>query len=350
MEKTPDLASGISEVASKGGIARANSLTPERRREIAQNAIEARWKKAGKPPSVHRATHVGILKLGDIEIACAVLEDGTRLISERGLLGGLGIKYGGALSRAREGESGAGRLPLFVGYKNLRPFVDNELAALLQSPIEYRAIQGGNPAHGLRAELIPKVCSVWLNARDAGVITTKGQLLVAAKADILIRGLAQVGIVALVDEATGYQADRARDALAKILEAFVAKELRKWMKTFPVDYYKELFRLRGITYPPAKNPPQYIGRLTNDIVYDRLAPGVLDELRTVNPANERGNRKAKHHQWLTAEIGHPKLLQHLSAVVALMRVSSGYDAFIRLLDKALPKYTSAPLFEQNADD
>src|SRR6185437_14345846 len=273
---------GSSQAASLGGKVRAESLSPETRKNIARQAAEARWQKAGKSNAVRRATHVGTLELGDIELACAVLEDGTRVISERGLMGGLGIKYGGALSAARKAEPGAARLPMFVGYKTLRPFVDIELAALLQSPIEYRTIQGGNPAHGLRAELIPRVCNVWLNARDAGVLTA-AQKLVAAKADILMRGLAEVGIVALVDEATGYQDARSRDALAKILEAFVAKELRKWVQTFPPEFYKELFRLRHLPYNGTVKSPRYIGRLTNDIVYSRLAPGVLEELKRVTP-------------------------------------------------------------------
>jgi hypothetical protein len=338
---------GSEEAASLGGKARALSLSDEARAESARKAAEARWKKAGKTPTVRRATHIGTLKLGDVEIACAVLEDGTRVISERGLLGGLGIKYGGGLSRARESENGAGRLPLFVGFKNLRPFVDNDLAALLQNPIEYRAIQGGNPAHGLRAELIPKVCGVWLGARDAGVLTA-GQRLVAAKADILIRGLAEVGIVALVDEATGYQDDRDRRALAKILEAFVQKELKPWVHTFPVDYYKELYRLRGLAYPPQGNKmPRYFGVLTNNIVYDRLAPGVLAELRRVTPRDDKGRLKNHLHRRLTDDVGHPKLLQHLGAVVTVMKFAEDrdYDGFMKLLDKHYPKQTPLPLFD-----
>lgn len=335
---------GSSDAASLGGKARAERLSGADRSESARKAAEARWRKAGKTPSVQRATHVGTLKLGDVEIACAVLEDGTRLISERGLLAGLGIKYGGALSRARESEPGAARLPLFVGYKNLRPFVDNELAALLQNPIEYRAIQGGNPAHGLRAELIPKVCGVWLSARDAGVLT-KGQRLVAAKADILIRGLAEVGIVALIDEATGYQADRARDALAKILEAFIAKELRPWVRTFEPDFYQELFRLKGIEFKGTLQAPRYIGKLTNDLVYDRLAPGVREELNRINPTNEKGQRKHKNFQWLTQHVGYQKLKQHLASVTVLMKVFDDWETFKKKLDKALPVQRALPLFE-----
>lgn len=120
---------------------------------------------------------------------------------------------------------------------------------------------------------------------------TKNQLHVATQCEILVRGFARVGLIALVDEATGYQADRARDALANLLEAFVAKELRRWVKTFPADFYKEWFRLRALPYNGSVKRPQYIGDLTNDLVYSRLAPGVSEELRGGSPRDEEGETK-----------------------------------------------------------
>ena len=99
--------------------------------------------------------------------------------------------------------------------------------------------------------------------------------------------MAHVGIIALVDEATGFQDFRSRDALAEFLEAFVAKEIQKWVKTFPPDFYKQMFRLRGIPYAETVKKPAYIGHLTNDLVYARLAPGVLATLRAKNPVTDR---------------------------------------------------------------
>ena len=100
-------------------------------------------------------------------------------------------------------------------------------------------------------------------------------------------GLARVGIIALVDEATGYQRDRAKDSLARTLEACIAKELQPYLPTFPADFYQEMFRLRGMDYPnDTVQRPRSFGVLTKDIVYDRLAPGVLEELKKVNPKDE----------------------------------------------------------------
>jgi hypothetical protein len=178
---------------------------------------------------------------------------------------------------------------------------------------------------------------VILTANDEGALAT-GQKRTAREADILIRGLATVGIVALVDEATGYQEVRKRDALASILEAFVAKELQPWLKTFPNDFYKEMFRLRDLPYDGSVKRPQYFGNLTNEIVYSRLAPGVLEELKQVTPRDEEGRARHKYHQRLTQNVGYPKLREHLGSVVTLMKLSNGWDEFIAFLNRVHPRW------------
>lgn len=348
------------ELGAKGGLARAENMSPAERTASAKKAALARWARKDKGKDVALATHNGTIRIGELEIPCSVLEDGTRVLSERGVLKALGVgRSGYAHNRAKEdADSGGAGLPLFVAPINLKPFIDLELASVLQRPIWYRPITEdggvGSLRKGVRADLLPKICNVWLKARDADVIRGARQTIAVANADILLRGLAEVGITALVDEATGYQETRARDALAKILEAFVAKELRQWVKTFPTDFYRELFRLRGLAFDTGKTVkcPSYIGHLTNDIVYSRLAPGVLKELKERNPVTESGYRRNRHHQWLTADIGHPKLLQHLSAVIALMKVTADqdYPGFKKLLDRALPKQIDCPLYDNLADN
>jgi hypothetical protein len=329
---------GSSEAATQGGLARAKSMSAEDRRESARVAAEARW---GPIP---KATHAGTLAIGNLKLDCAVLDTSDRVLSARGFSAALGLRFG-ANPANRFTKSGI-KLPVFLSFQNLKPFISPDLEAILSDPIRYRT-PGGKPAHGLRADLIPKVCEVWLSARDAGALRTT-QLKVAHQADIIVRGLAHVGIVALVDEATGFQDDRDRRALAKILEAFVAKELRPWVHTFPVDYYRELYRLRNLQYPPKGNKmPQYIGMLTNDIVYRRIAPGVLAELRRIVPRDNKGRLKHHLHRRLTDDVGHPKLLQHLGSVVTLMKLSDDgdYAGFQKLLDKVHPRHADAPLFE-----
>jgi hypothetical protein len=174
----------------------------------------------------------------------------------------------------------------------------------------------------------------------------------ARACDILMRGLAHVGIVALVDEATGYQEVRDRLALQRILDAYLSQELAAWAKRFPDEFYKELFRLRGWKWPSLKGKgPRVVANYTNDFVYARLAPGILEELQFRNPVDDTGRRRAKHHQWLTEDIGHPALVQHLHAVMGLMRASLTWDQFKTSLDRAFPRrmdLSDLPLFSGEA--
>lgn len=268
-----------------------------------------------------------------MEIPCAVLEDGTRVLTQFGFLQAIGRSPRPAAGRGSSVE----KIAPFLDLDNLKPFVSSELADSTK-PIVFQTETGGR-AFGYRADILPKVCEVYLTAREAGALLSTQQKFAKA-CEIIVRGLAHVGIVALVDEATGYQAERAKDALATILEAFIAKELQPWIQTFPTEYYKELFRLRGLDFPTASvKRPQYFGVLTNDIIYKRIAPGVLEELKRVTPRNDDGRPKAKYFQSLTTNTGYPKLREHIGKVVMLMQLSNDYNEFKVQLDKFLPVYT-----------
>ena len=272
------------------------------------------------------------------------------MLSERGVTKGFGLKRAGS-NWQRKNKVGA-RPPVFASANNLKPFMDADLRLALTSPILYRPKGGGAIAYGVKADLIPKVCEIWLKARDGGALLPQ-QLHIAAQADLIMRGLAHVGIIALVDEATGYQDDRPRLALAKILEEFVAEELKKWVKTFPLDYFRELCRIRGVEFREDMRLPSYFGHLTNKLIYSRLAPGVLAKLQEKNPS-QNGRRKNKNFQYLTDDVGHPKLLQHLGSIVTLMKLTpSGKDAWDELeatVDKIHKPYRPMPLFDHLEDD
>ena len=302
---------------AKGALARAQSLSPERRKEISAQASAAKKELASLPRVTHGSSDHP-LKIGDIEIPCYVLEDGTRVLSQRGVVGGLGMKYGSG------GGGGADRLTGFLGGKGISSFVSKDLAALIASPIKFRS--SGGVAFGYPATVLADICDAVLAARAGGALQ-KQQEHIAIQAEILVRGFARVGIIALIDEATGYQQDRAKDALAKILEAFVAKELQPYLKTFPVAYYEHLFRLYGLPYPPVGNKswrPAFFGHITNEVVYSRLAPDLLPELKK---AASKAERKAKLHQWLTQDIGHPKLREHLASIVSILKLSKTPEEF-----------------------
>jgi hypothetical protein len=328
--------------AAKGGDARAKKLTPERRREIAVAAVEARWAKAGKTAMPH-AKYTGELKLGDIAIPCAVLEDGTRVLWQQEFLRAIGRTGRAAASAVSEGSL---QLPVFLRADNLKSLISDDLVKA-SKPIVFRPIisSRGGVSYGYQAELLPQVCTVFLDAADQKLLRPN-QRHIYERCKLLIRGLAVVGITALIDEATGYQDARAKDALAKILEQFIAKELRPYVGTFSLGYYKEMFRLRKWNWPdlPAeqRKRPVLVGKITNDIVYDRLAPGVRQELHRLTPRDEKGRLKQKLFQRLTDHVGHPKLLEHLATVSGLMRAADTWEQFMRLLNRSLPRYGDTP--------
>lgn len=331
-ESASENAAALSKLgASKGGKVRAERLSADERRQIAQRGAQARWGQ-----SVHFAPYSGEIKIGAITISCAVFEDGTRVLSQATVLRALGRNP--EKSRRPGRDSLELRAP-FLAANNLQPFITDELRQLAE-PIRYRAADDtqGNPSWGYKAEMLPLLCEVYLQAAEQGKLVGK-QRDVATLAGILVRGLARVGIAALIDEATGYQEARAQDALAKILEAYVAKEIQPYVRTFPRDYYREMFRLRDMEYPASPvRRPRYFGTLTNDIVYRRLAPGVLAELKRVQVRDEDGNPKHKLFQRLTANRGYPQLREHLGSVVTIMKLSRDWKDFRDKLDRLHPRY------------
>lgn len=322
---------------AKGGIARAESLTAEARSEIARKAAAARWN-----PGVPKATHEGVLNIDGIQIACAVLEDGRRLITQSGFMLALGR------SRQAKGRAyyrGDDNLPAFLTARNLKPFIPNDLE-VSSTQVEFRPLRGTR-AFGYPAELLTQVCYVFIDAKLKGRLT-HNQEHIANRAHILAKALATVGVTALIDEATGFQEARDRHALQAILDAYLAKELAAWAKRFPDEFYREIFRLRDWKWSRTGGKmPKLVGKLTNDIVYHRLAPELVRELERKNPRDEKGQRQSKHHQWLTSDVGHPALAQHLHATIALMRASDTWGDFRKLLDRSLPRRTKVddlPLF------
>lgn len=288
---------------------------------------------------LHKGTKLGKLKIAGAEIDCAVLQNGIRVLSQRAFTKALSAPSGGAAFK-RRAEEGVPDLPIFLAYERLKPFINDELSASLSSPIEFIPKHRGRSAFGIKAELIPDVCDVWLKARDAGVLTER-QKLIASKADILIRGLAHVGIAALVDEATDYQPIRDKEALQKILDKYLRKEFAVWAKRFPDEFYKEMFRLRGWQWRGMRvNRPSVVGKYTNDLIYQRLAPGILEKLQELNPRDEKGNREGAHHSLLTDDFGIPALQHHLFATQKFMEASATWENFYRLMQRAFPKLNS----------
>lgn len=306
------------EMVSKGGRARAEKLTPEQRKQISSLGGHAKSKNP-------KATHIGELQIGDLKIECAVLQDGTRVISRKSMLELLG-------RNPTSGTKGCARNGPFVTAKNLIPFIDSVLVDRARM-IKFKHPKSGI-AHGYQAELIPSICKVYLEARRAKQLSPK-QEHIAQRAEIIVQSLAQIGIVALVDEATGYELAKEHQALQKLFAAYIAEELQPWVKRFPTQFFENVKKIYGLTQE-ANRLPQFVGNFINKYIYEELSPEILEELKKINPS-EDGKRKNRHHQFLTNSIGCPALEKQIVKINTLMQLSSNKEEFDLLYDKLKPK-------------
>jgi hypothetical protein len=261
------------------------------------------------------------LRLGNLEIPCYVLDNGMRVFSGRGIQKAIGY------------DSKSGQwMNSFCKMDGVSSYLcagDNSISERLSKPIKFKRNNAGgsqSTANGYEVTLLVDICSAIIDANRAGVFDND---VIVRNADIIIRSVAKVGIIALVDEATGYQYERENDELQKILKAYISEELLPWQKRFPDIFYKELFRLNGWDYTVngIKKRPGIIGKWTNTFIYEELPNGVLEELKKKTPKSESGNRTNRYHQLLTTDIGEPNLEKQINKVITLFQVSDNMKQF-----------------------
>lgn len=330
--------------AAKGGKARANVLTSEQRSEIARQAARSRWSKAGKlkdlsvdenlserdeedvdesPAALPFSMFRGTLKLGDVDLQCHVLDDGKRVLAQ------------GEVVRAISGSN--------TNSSNLTRYLERNPLTKDFSPTTIRFTVPGIPtvATGLEAPVLIEICDKYLEAREKKLLRGR-QYSLAAHAEIIIRACAKVGIIALIDEATGYQKLRAERALRLKVQAFIADDLQEWARMFPEEFWYELARLEGIRYSARSRPLRW-GKYVMMFVYDAIDPEIGMELRKKNP-NPRF--KKNHHQWLK-QFGRQKVNDQIQRVIATMKACDDMDEFREKFAKVFRK--SSPL-QMSFDD
>lgn len=344
-----------------GGKARAQRLTSEQRSEQSRSAALSKHN-----ADLPQASHDGPLTIGDVTLMAANLPNGKRLLSQGTFLQAIG--------RSRTPKAGTGGfsnvdgLPFFLQAEVLNPFISDELR-MSTTPILFR-LKNGQRTVGYDASLLTGVCRVYqklhqsltdrMHGKDAREAVrakrTYGQYKhIIAACDTLMAHFADRGIEALVDDATGYQADKARDEALKIVEKYVSPSyLIPWTQRFQHDFFREAYKILGWEYKPGSvSHPQYLGKFIIKYIYEPLPPGVWEELKRRLPKNEHGNRKAKLWQALTPDTGIPHLDRQLTAITTLMQLSApgdkkGFDAlFQRLFGKQtqLPFSTAQFLLE-----
>ncbi|MCD6217924.1 P63C domain-containing protein [bacterium] len=282
---------------------------------MTEKILRAIWGSPDKP-----------LILAGFEIPCYVLEDGTRVLSVKGMQAALSL-----------GQSNGAAFMNLIGQKNIKPFINEHLARTLSNPIRFiRPGHGGRPALSYEATVLADICNSLLKAGKEGQLTLSQQRI-ADHCEMLSRAFTNDGLIALIDKITGYQEVRHRDLLQEIIKKYITKDLMKWQKRFPDEFYRQIFRLKNWSWRGKDfNPSPIVGKYINDVVYERLAPAVLQDLKKVNPPDKKRGGE-QHHGWLTEEVGHPKLRDHLMGIIALMRAAPNWPSFKRMLERAYPK-------------
>ncbi len=262
----------------------------------------------------------GDLPLLGNKIGVAVLDNNKRIITQTALFD--------AFDRPRKGEKRLEGLPSIIGAKNLLPFISDELRDAAK-PVHY--ISDGKLKIGYDATLIPEVCEVYIKAQESGVLGEK-QEAIATRSKLLVRALAKIGIIALIDEVTEYQLVREHNELTRLLSAYISEDLMKWTQRFPRKFYTELFRLYNWEFKYQEGSlrianPRYVGKFTKQYVYDYLPPEVIDEIKENNPKNGKGGHKNRFYWYLTQEIGLPHLDQHIAKLITVMELSDDKEDF-----------------------
>jgi P63C domain len=310
--------------ASRGGHARASVLTPEQRSTIAREAVRARWIKAGKlkdiqpepkkkrtgrqvsppaAPTLPFSMFRGKVHFGNLELDCHVLNDDRRVFTQ------------GEMVHAITGGTESSNLARYLG---ANPLISDDLSG---GPIRFQI--PGNPqiAIGSEATLLIEICERYLDAHDQGLLRQSQQKL-AKNAAIIVRACAKLGIIGLIDEATGYQKVRARNALQIKLQAFIADDLQDWAVMFPEEFWIELARLEGVHYSPRNRPLRW-GKYVMLFVYDAIDGDVGKELRKKNP---NPHFLQNHHQWLK-KFGRDKVHDQIERVITIMKLCNQMDDF-----------------------
>lgn len=278
-------------------------------------------------PTIPKATHSGILRIGGFEIECDVLEDKTRIIRRKPFLKAMGRGIPGSKETKREADT---NLPVFLIANNLTPYLEGDFKKRVAT-INYKG-PNNQKLIGYDARLLPEACKIYVQAEHDNVLQ-ENQMKIAATCKAMLYGLATVGIISLVDDATGFTLEREKTELQKILEKYIEEELRQWTKVFPDSFFQQVYRLHGWEYPKKTNHPSCLGGFINQYIYEKLPEGVLEELKKKNPTNQNGNRKHRHHQFLTLEIGEDNLKKQITSITAIMRVSDDLTQFKKNISK-----------------
>lgn len=315
---------------SRGGRARAEKLSPEARREIARRGALARHGRKVGAHGLPKAVSQGSLKIGDVLIDVYVLEGRRRVIHKRGMARALGLK-----------SEGGNAFMKMITRKGLGSAISTELSEKIANPLEFLPISG-DPAHGYPAEVFIEVCDAIIDAAKAGKLTSS-QTFLGVQAEFIVRSAAKIGIIGLIDEATGFIADKRKHEYQELWQEFLRDEFRQWEEAeFPNDLFNVIYKLYGLKrfQPSSTKHPRFFAKFLRKYVYQALANSngaILAELEQRNPVvYANGGRRYKLFQFLSDEIGMSALRQHIWKTVGIGQSVGTKEQFDRAFYNAFP--------------
>jgi hypothetical protein len=314
---------------SRGGIERARRLSTEQRREIALRAAEARWARINDRDRLPEANTDGVLSIGDVDLDVYVLDDRRRVISKKAIARALHLKSAGGNAFLRT-----------MSRKGVRSVLPDELIQKIENPIAFKPLKG-ELGDGYEAELLIEVCDALMQARNESKLASSQRFL-AIQAEIIVRSAAKVGIIALIDEATGY-VDKTKDEYRKLFEKFISKEFQQWEKEYPTKFFDMIYRLYNLKRqkPDSTRHPQFFAHFIRRYIYYPLANSqgaILEKLEEQNPVvYAGGGRRYKLFQYLSDKVGMPAFRQHLWQVVGIGESATDRVQFERGFYRAFPE-------------
>ena len=263
----------------------------------------------------------GTIQVGDEDLKCYVLDDGRRVISRVGA------------TEFLTKQLGNGDLEGYLRSQRVEPFLpprwQDELIDFGLPGVTHKRVAG------LRAETFLDVCRGLMIARDEGTLT-EIQSDMARRASAFVIACSKIGLIALIDEATGYQYERSEDALQFKLKLFLEEEMRAWEKTFPDELWVEFGRLTGWT-GGVSSRPKYWGKLVMELIYGYLDEDVARWLKANAPRPRSGQN---YHQWLSSQYGLKKLTEHIWLVIG---VASTCQTMSELREQMAFKFDKVPI-------
>lgn len=293
------------------------------------------------PEPVPVTDFVGEAIIAGITVRGAVLypdsEEPIRVFIQREIVGLLtGNKKGG--------------LDRYLRAKNLQPYLPEKFKnmSLDQATMKLRSAKNGRLAQGYIGADVIDLCRMYMTAQADGKILPS-QLHLAKQAAVIVFSFAKSGVDNFIDNITGYEKVRKDYELVRNLGRYVSAEINRFVNQFPIEFYKEIFRLNGWPYDDenVKKRPPVVGKWTNEMIYERFPKGVLAKIQERNPVIKPGYRRYKNYNLLTEEVGLPELQEYISNAIFLMKVAPNWRKFRGMLRRALGKEYEQDLWEQN---